>query len=365
MKKIGIDARLYFETGVGVYLRNLLTHLQTLDLSGYQFYIYILNKDSSRISFSSHQFHKREVFATWHSFSEQTTFLQAIFKDTLDLMHFPYFGFPIAYWRPFVATVHDVTPLYFTTGNASTKNPIFYRTKHMVFKQVLKTQVRKSRRIITPTEYVKNQLLEVYGKKLRSKISVVYEGVNSELLNLHSRPTSFKQFSKPFLLYVGNFYPHKNVNRLIQAYTNLSTSLQNELDLVLIGPDNLFAKRLKEQVSNASIYFYHNASMQDLAYCYQHARCLIHPSLSEGFGLPIVEAAQFGLPIVASDLPVFHELIGNTFYTFQPLDVEDITKTITAVLGHKTLKKPVLQKVFDFEDMAKQTLSIYKHESNK
>src|SRR3989344_8561226 len=131
MLNIGIDARLYGQTGVGVYLKNLLYYLEKNAADKLLFYIYLLPQDYAVVNFNSINFKKRLVHSSWHSFSEQIEFPGILLKDNLDLMHFTYFSYPVFYRRKFVATVHDLTPLLFKTGKASTKNSLIYGIKHL------------------------------------------------------------------------------------------------------------------------------------------------------------------------------------------------------------------------------------------
>src|SRR5690606_5366249 len=106
-----------------------------------------LEKDSVQIQFENKQFVKREVHSRWHSLSEQLAFYQVLMRDNLDLMHFTYFSYPVLYRRPFVATIHDVTPLIFKTGKASTLPGFLYEIKHSVFQYVMSQQLKNSRAV--------------------------------------------------------------------------------------------------------------------------------------------------------------------------------------------------------------------------
>ncbi|MEO6509127.1 MAG: hypothetical protein ABIO02_04175, partial [Patescibacteria group bacterium] len=159
MKRIGIDARLYFQTGVGVYIRNILHFLQEMKTDDIEFYIYVMKEDSSKITFSKTNFKKIEVTSRWHSFSEQLVYLRQLNRDRLDLMHFTYFSHPVLYNRPFIATIHDIILLEHKTGKASTLFPFIYNLKHLAFTYAFHHQIKDSRKIITPTETVKKQII--------------------------------------------------------------------------------------------------------------------------------------------------------------------------------------------------------------
>ncbi len=358
MKKIGIDARLFGQTGVGVYLQNFLYFLNKNIPFDTTFYLYFLNGESTRSDVKNNRLIIRQVPYRWHSFSEQIGFYREIMRDKLDLMHFTYFSYPVLYKRPFIATVHDTTPLRFKTGKASTKNSMLYEVKYQAFRYVLKSQVINSRALITPTHTVKKELIELFGTQYENKIYPIYEGVNYKLFNVSE---SKQNIAKPFFIYVGNFYPHKNVENLIYAFSQV----KEDYKLILVGPRDYFANRLTQLINQLSqqkrTIFYHNANSADLVYFYKNAQALIHPSLSEGFGLPLVEAAHFDLPIIASDIPVFKELLDGKYISFDPQNVHDISEKINTFL----LRKPVtnygdLLKKYSFEEMTKETIDIYK-----
>lgn len=361
MKTVGIDARLYFQTGVGTYLRNLLNNLQNINTGEIRFYIYVMKNDSKNINFNNSYFIKREVSYRWHSLSEQFGFLKTLYQDNLDLIHFTYFSFPIFYQKKFIATIHDLTPLFFKTGKASTKNFLIYQFKHLAFRLVLENQVKKSKKIITPSMTVKNQLINIFGKKISRKTVSIYEGVNEDLIKTKENESLKPRFKKNFFIYVGNFYPHKNIERLIEAFLKLREDVQ----LILIGPNDFFAKRLVQSFKRTElkkkIIFYHNPTSSDLVFFYKNALALIHPSLSEGFGLPLLEAAYFGCPIIASDIPVFKELLDERYLSFNPLSVDDIKEKIMLILHQKVeFDYRQIIKKYSFKKMAKETFKIYK-----
>jgi len=368
MKKIGIDARLYTQTGVGTYLRNFLHYLPKKLSPSAQIFVYILPQDRGRIDFNDNRIHIREVNAPWHSVREQTVFYQAIMHDQLDLMHFTYFSYPVFYKRPFIATVHDVTPLLFKTGKASTLNPIAFEMKHLAFQFVLSQQVKNAKKIITPTSTVKNQLIEIYGRKIEDKIAPMYEGVSVELMKAQENKSLSKKIPQSYFLYIGNFYPHKNIDRLLEAFQlfSLHTKTQNNnnpVHLILVGPDNIFAHKMKQKIMQENIehvQFDHNAGNEELVCYYHNARALINPSLSEGFGLPLIEAAYFHCPVIASDIPAFKEILGGNFILFNPEKVNDLVEKMGAVpiVISKEIKSELFEK-YSFETMTQKTVDLY------
>ena len=358
MKTIGIDARLYSQTGVGTYLRNFLHFLAKKTYTDITFLIYLL--EGEKTSFENPAFKKIFVPYKWHSLTEQTGFYARLIADKPDLMHFTYFSYPVLYTRPFIATVHDLTPIQFKTGKASTRNPIWYGIKHAAFKYVLKSQVMNSKRIITPTQTVKKQLLEYFPSLSTDKVWAIYEGVDNELATIPENKDLARKYTKPYFLYVGNFYQHKNVETLIKAFKDIP----EPFELILSGPNDFFADKMEALINEHNlekrVFMHHSKGRGDVKYFYAHAEALIHPSLSEGFGLPLVEAMAADLPIIASDIPVFRELLPSDNLLFNPSSSADIAATVQKHL--KQPKKPLYKAIlarYSFETMTEKTLELY------
>ena len=359
MKRLAIDARLYSQTGVGTYLRNLLQNLPGNLSSDIELTVYLHETDAAQKDVLS--FARVKTLATpWHSFAEQTELYHELMSNAYDLVHFPYFGYPVLYTKPFIATIHDVTPLLFKTGKASTKNPVTYFAKHLVFSYVLRTQARNAKAIITPTETVRHQLCELYKDVAESKITAIYEGVDSGLIHSSLDVSVVKTVQQPYILYVGNFYPHNYVELLLDVWSRYDIPYT----LVCAGPDDFFSSGMVQKTRDLGIdqkvRFVTSNSRSQLKGLYQHAKALIHPSLSEGFGLPLVEAMYFGLPIVASDIPVFKELLRKDYFPFSVDSSESVYHAIQQLskMNHSPDYTDNLKR-FSFQQMSKKTAQLY------
>lgn len=357
MKRIGIDARLINQTGVGVYIRNLLQHLDTSD-KNIEFYIYAYPADFKYIP-QTPLLIKRAAAYRWHSVDEQTRFLNLLRMDKLDVMHFTYFSFPYFYSRPFVITIHDLTPLLFKTGKATTlPSPIFH-IKHTGYKQLLKRGMHRAEAIIVPSEAVKNDITRLFGKAIERKISVTYEGIDVELSKMKADDSVLKQVSNPFFLYVGNSYPHKNVENLLRAFSKLSN-----IHLVLVGPKDFFSSKVTEFIQNNNLYDrvvqLFNISQEQKIALYKNAQALVQPSLSEGFGLPLIEAQYFGCPVIASNIPVFDEILPKETARFDPLNIDSIVEALVDASKSKPATIKLDTNRFSFKIMTQKTQTIYR-----
>jgi len=368
--KIAIDCRLINEGGVGRYIRNLIYYLGKLNSTGNQFFLILpqnldLKVQNSKLIYNS-KFKILNSPIKWHSLNEQLGFYSELEKGNYDLVHFPYFSHPILYNRPFVITIHDLTILKFATGKATTKSYLTYLIKRFGYKEVLKHGIYKAKKIIVPSKTVKLDIVKQFNI-LKDKIAVTYEGVGYELQqakaeNCLPAGKAGKLVIDNYLLYVGNFYPHKNVEFLIKAFAKLD----NQIKLVLAGPNNFFTKRIAELIDKLNIknkvLIKSNLNDSELKYLYLNAKALVLPSLFEGFGLPIIEAVNFNCPLVLSDIPVFREIAPKQTMFFNPKKESELLNRLNQVLSKKKTKlvlSPDYLNNFSFKKMSKQTLEIY------
>jgi len=352
--KIAIDCRLWKQGGVGRYLRNLIFYLQKLDKKNQYTLIFYKNP----FFVKTNNFTIKTTRAKWHSLAEQWQFYLELQKGSYDLVHFPYFSHPILYNRPFVITIHDLTIKHFATGKATTKTLSVYLFKRWGYLQVLNHALKTAQHILVPSNFVKKDLLK--NSKLSSgKITVAYEGLGEELRG--AKPKRVELPFTRFLLYVGNFYPHKNIDLLVNS---LATLKNLDLNLVLVGPNDYFAQRLQRQIKKPGltnrILFRFAVKEAELAWLYQKASALVLPSFFEGFGLPIVEAGYFGCPLLLSDIGVFREIAPKNALFFSPHSQTDLSQKIRQVIETKQIapKSSYFQQ-FSFKEMAKKTLDVY------
>lgn len=355
-KRIGIDARLINQTGVGTYIKNLVN---SIDLNQYQVYLLLRSEDKNQITIPKNFIPIITDFR-WHSFSEQFSYLRLLNSLNLDLVHFTYFSYPILYRKPFIITIHDLIPIKFPTGKASTLPFLFYWLKNLIAKVVFLLGVRNSQFVITPSESVKAQVKKLVGDD--RKIVVTYEGIDWELLNIEREKNkkSYQNPPKPYWLYVGNFYPHKNIPRLLEAYG----ALDEAPILVLKGPQDAFVNEIKSLVGklglNKKVIFLHDrltgVEMRDLI---KDASLLIQPSLEEGFGLPPLEASFLKVPVVVSKLPIFDEILGKNYLSFDPYSVISIRQALIKALKNQIKHIVIDTKIYSFDKMALETKNIY------
>ena len=170
--EIGIDARLWGQTGVGRYLEKLVKNLVKIDEENH--YLLFLTDTHRDLPLPGPNWEKRLVDIRWHSLKEQLLLPFLLWREHLDLVHFPYFSVPVLYPGKFVVTIHDLILDHFETGKASTRPWIIYKVKRLGYKLVMWITLWRATRIITVSEATKQGIVEHY-KINPKKVVVTYE----------------------------------------------------------------------------------------------------------------------------------------------------------------------------------------------
>ena len=279
---------------------------------------------------------------------------------------------PILYRKNFIVTIHDLILIHFPTIRSSTLNPLFYWFKFLAYKFVIKSAISRSRNIITVSNFTKNDLLKTYPEIKPEKIKVTYESAEDFcLFTPHKKYNEILArygIMKPYLLYVGNAYPHKNLERLILSFKEIRKTEKN-LKLVLASKIDYFYRRLKTFVADQKIdgvVFTDYVPDHELDTLFRNSVAFVWPTLYEGFGLPPLEAMSKGAPVVSSDQECMKEVLSDSAYYFNGKEVAGMATAIKKVLNEESLRNELIKKGYEriahysWKRMAQQTLAIYK-----
>jgi len=361
--KIGIDARLYSQTGVGRYIRNLTRELVRLDKKN-NYVVFLTSEDFGTFKLPNKRWKKVRTNVRWHSTAEQLVMPFVLYKERLDLVHFPYFNVPIFYFRRYIVTIHDLTHLHFDTGRASTLPHSVYKLKRLGMKIVLSKAIRRAEKVIAVSEATKKEIVDHFGVDSK-KIKVIYEGVDDKIIKAGGEDLKVRRLGR-FILYVGNAYPHKNLERLIEAFGEFKKKTDvKEIKLVLVGPDDYFYRQLKKKTDNSDIIFWGPADDSQLNSFYSNAQFLVLPSLMEGFGLVGLEAMSLDCPVLASDIEVLREVYGCAAMFFDPKDIGGLVSKMEKFVKDKELGVKLIKKgkeragIFSWRKMGEETLKIF------
>ncbi len=383
-KVIGIDARFYgpLGKGLGRYTQEIVDNIinkidNPLKEKGVYKYVVFLSKENFK-DFQTSNPNVKKILTNvrWYTLKEQLLMPFFILKEKVDLMHFPHFNVPIFCPTKFIVTIHDLILTKFPTPRASTLSPLLYKIKNFGYKIVILTAIKRSEKIITVSKFTQTDIVQQFNVP-KNKIIVTYEGVAASVTKEQNRDVQkvllCYNIKKPFLLYVGNAYPHKNLERLIKNFIDIKNKY-HELSLVLVGKEDYFYKRLKryadkicseKESSKDSIIFSGYVSDEDLKCFYQEALAYIFPSLYEGFGLPPLEAMSNGCPVISSNKASMPEILGEAALYFDPENDNEFKSIITKIINDKSLREGLIAKgykqieKYNWLQCASQTFKLY------
>jgi len=282
------------------------------------------------------------------------------YRPRISLLHC--FNFPLP---PFsgktILTIYDLR---------ESDLPHVYGPIHSFFSSKIKPfALKRVEHVITISDFSAQRIIHHYPY-CKNKISRIYLGFEPPNQVLHIRP-----HTRPYILTVGHITRHKNHETLIKAFNILARNPDFIHDLIIVGHhyNNLnYLKELKELVENKSrVIFAGQVSEEKNEALYAYADLFAFPSLYEGFGLPLIEAFHFGVPVVASRIPTFQELYGIEAALFNPLDPFDCARVIKMVLSNREFKENIINKAhliagkYSCKITAQETLALYNKLQNQ
>jgi glycosyltransferase involved in cell wall biosynthesis len=359
--RIVIDARLYGlkHRGIGRYVMELVNGLAAIDKSNK--YILLIDP-SAQANFVTlpHNFSCQAAPWRIYSLAEQIYLPKLIKQLKPDLIHWPHFSAPFFSPQPYVITIHDLILHHTPNERASQLPGLIYWLKIIAYRILLRRLVKNARRVITVSQSVADDIRRFYG--VATPISVTHLGIAR--LTQSQTP----KIQTPYLLMVGAAYPHKNLERTIQAVARV-TQIKPNLKLYIVGRDDFFMLRLRKWVSqmglNNLVVFCGEVSEAELAGYYQAAQAYLLTSLYEGFGLGALEALRCGTVVVAADIPVLHEVLGPAAVYTKPDSLEAIAEAIIKIFEPEQRQKLLLaaQKVlprYSWSKTVAATQAIYR-----
>jgi glycosyltransferase involved in cell wall biosynthesis len=365
MVKIVIDAR-ELRTSTGRYVERLLHYLQKTDTK-HNYIVLLKPADMAGWQPTNPNFKKLASPYKEFTFAEQIGLKRQIESLKPDLVHFAMVQQPIWYRGKVVTTMHDLTTCRFKNPS---KNGFVYWFKQRVYVYVNKRVARKSRAIIAISKYTATDVAKFAHIK-PEKIHVTYEA--ADFIPGTAEPIAALR-DKKFLFYVGRPTPHKNLGTLIDAFEILRRT-HTELLLVLGGKkDALYEqheKRVKELGLSKYVVFTGFVSEPQLKWLYQNCQVYVFPSLSEGFGLPGLEAMMHRAPVAASEATCLPEIYNSAAQYFNPLDAYDMARTIGEILTNKRLRTEMIiaghkqADKYSWARMAVETLAVYEQALRK
>lgn len=359
MRRIGIDVSCLAsenKTGIGVYCFNLIDNLLQINKID-KFILFAItpldtpNKDINYFKKYSNVEIKiirlpiqvfRRMFLLWQKINWPPI---EYFIGKVDIFHsFNWFIPPQKHGKS-VATFYDLTAVLF---------PEWHKTETTQMDNLrFETMAEKADLITTISESSKKDFIEKYGK---SRVEVIHPGTN---LEYRGNKEDWGEMGEYFL-FVGTLEPRKNIERLIIAFSRQLSAIRQkqkesvncrllaESYLVIIGSSGWLSDDIynlpKSLGIEEKVKFLDFVSDEQLIRLYKNALCLVYPSLYEGFGIPVLEAMQIGVPVITSNTSSLPEVGGDAVLYVDPQNIEDITKALQKIYTDKKLREGMIKK---------------------
>jgi glycosyltransferase involved in cell wall biosynthesis len=363
--RIAIDARKLRDYGIGTYIRNLLRHLSRID-SRTEYVLFCRGADCAAVEGLGENFRTVPEPARPYSVSEQLRIPMDLRREGIDLFHAPHYVLPPLTPCKSVVTIHDCIHLRFPQYLPN-------RLAYAYARSSLWFATHRSDRVLTVSEASKRDILR-YFHVPEGKIDVIYNAID-ERFGEPPAPEEIErvrdryQLNAPYVLYAGNIKPHKNLERLIEAFHMLRRGDLEHVKMLIIGDEISKYATLRRAVHRYKLHkhvrFFGFVPDKTLAVFYRLARAFVFPSLYEGFGLPPLEAMASGTPVITSNISSLPEVVGNAALLIDPYDASAIADAMRRVLLDSDLREELRQRglrrvaEFSWERSVRRVREIY------
>jgi glycosyltransferase involved in cell wall biosynthesis len=364
--RVAIDARKLHDFGIGTYIRNLLRHLARID--HHTEYVLLCGEADLGVAAQlGPNFRAVLEPSPNYSIREQIHVPWVLRRERPDLYHAPHYVLPAAVNCNSVVTIHDCIHLMFPQYLPN-------RMAYAYARAQMWTAAHRSDCILTVSDASKRDILHLFNIP-PEKIVVVYNAIDAHFsvtppLDAVARVRERYQLDQRFVLYVGNIKPHKNLVRLIEAFSELRAGDLEDIKLLIIGDEISKLPALRHAVHRHKLHkhvrFLGYVPDDQLAVLYRLAAVFIFPSLYEGFGLPPLEAMASGTPVVVSNVSSLPEVVGDAAVLVDPHDIDSIVDGLRSVLTNparaEDMRRKGLERAreFSWERSVARTLEVYR-----
>lgn len=368
--RIGIDASRAFEverTGTETYSYQMIRHILQLPEAGkHEWYLYVKSQAPStnnQIIFNNQAPNTKFIQIPLPFLWTQTGLAARTWIDKLDCLWVPAHTLPLLRKPDLktLVTVHGIEYEWLPAYESRLQR--WYLPWSTIY------AVKTVTKVIAVSDFTKGQLVERLGAD-PARIQVVHEGVSFQALNPKHQYSIFNKFKiipEKYLLFIGTVQPRKNLARLIEAFSRIRD--HRGLRLVIAGKlgwqyEAVLAAPEKFGVKNR-VVFTGYITDEEKEVLLRNALVYVQPSITEGFGLPVLEAFAAGVPVISSDGGALKEILNFSGFLFDPFETEGIKKSLELVLGNKKIRRELVDrgrerlKDFSWVQAARQTLKLF------
>lgn len=333
---IVIDCRFVNHSGLGRYIREIVSRLV---IDNKNKYTLIISNDEINSDFLEKIKRKNveKIYCNSKMYSVKEQIELPLRIPKCDIFWAPHYNAPILPIRAHrkIVTIYDM-------GHIAISKDLSF-IKRIYAKLLMYTSTHFYDDIFTISKFSKSEIMK-YERISEKKISIQYCGINLEnYMNIDIDINIVrKKYNLPlkYFLYVGNVKPHKNINRLIDAYAIFNKNIDSSIKLVIVGKkDGLLTgiKGLEEKLYkyklDKDIIFTGFVEDKELPLLYKSAEAFLFPSLYEGFGIPPLEAMAVGCPVVVSRVASLPEIYGDSVLYVDPYNINDIFNGMSKIIN--------------------------------
>ena len=364
--RIAIDVRKLHDFGIGTYVRNLVRWLARLDQES-EYVLICRPEDCEHVEQLGPNFRPLPDRSPNYSVFEQLTVPVDLVRARADLFHAPHYVLPAFTPCRSIVTIHDCIHLMFPQYLPG-------RLAHTYARVAFWIAAHRSARVLTVSEASKRDILRLCPVP-SDKVDVIYNAIDdrfnqppdaTQMMRVRER----YQLHDRFLLYSGNVKPHKNLERLIDAFARLRRQGIDDIKLLITGSEISRYATLRRAVHRYNLHqhvrFLGFLSAETLATLYHLADAFVFPSLYEGFGLPPLEAMASGTPVLTSNVSSLPEVVGDAALLIDPYDPVAIADGLRRILSDDSMRARLISRGreraarFSWEESAGRVLSIYR-----
>ncbi len=367
--KIGIDARKIRDFGIGTYIENLIRAIPKFDTTN-DYVIFHYPQDKDYIPRTGSKIRLVSDTSPKYSIRELVALPIKMGMQRLDLFHATHYTLPPVRPCKGVVTIHDVIHLRFPEY-------LPHPAAYYYAKGIMWTAAKSARKVITVSECSKQDIMRYLGVP-EEKIDVVYNGIDTGEIPLNPRlqkrgvdlEERFGIF-RNYILYLGNFMPHKNLDTLVKAYSMLKQRYKVPHCLVLAGKNEKMRQKLQALIEQEGltqdVILTGFVEPEWVPALYAGADLFVYPSLYEGFGFQALEAMVHNIPVTIADVAALPEIAGDAAVRFDPGSTESMVEAIHKVLSDQTLRDSLIERGkerlqhFSWQEMARKTVEIYQN----
>ncbi|MDF2547191.1 MAG: glycosyl transferase, group 1 [Anaerosolibacter sp.] len=366
--KIGIDARVaswHIGSGLGNYTSQIISNLKYIDSLNTYMLFYPEKKDHSLVNLyrSTHEDEKERRGDFW----KQMYGTEWDKDPKVDVFHNTVngIGIPSKGSHRLVITLHDLIP--YIMPETVDKPHLDYVLRHTP------EAISRADKIITVSQHSKKDIMRYFNVP-KEKVEVIYHAADKIFQPIDKgeakkKITETYGIASPYILYLGGFSPRKNIARLIRAFHMICHEFDEDFKLVILGePSRTYVnlKKLTQKLGvEDKVIFTGFVPTNDLPLFYNGCACFVYPSLYEGFGLPPLEAAACGVPVVTSKVSSIPEIMGQSCTYIDPFEIVDIAQGMYDTIMDQELRSRLIgkgldqTKKFSWEKASLETLRVY------